>query len=125
MLISHRIITSLLQIDPPVSDRSQQLTLKSCEIEGIQTRQIPAQVVIGLVTQITKHPNADKLYICQVDAGTAGSFQVCTAASNVRTDAFVALAIPGCHLPHIDLTIQSRKMRGEESQGMICSKQEL
>lgn len=73
----------------------------------------------------SKHPNADTLTICQLDCGSHGQYQICTAADNIRADIFVPVALPGCYLPAIDLTIGARQMRGKDSNGMICAKVEI
>jgi len=90
------------------------LTLKSCEVEGYETRQIPAGVVIGKITKVVKHPNADKLWVCEIDIGKE-KLQIVTGATNLREGAFVPVAIDGTFLPAINLTIKSRPMRGLES----------
>jgi phenylalanyl-tRNA synthetase beta chain len=104
---------------------AQNLTLKTCEVEEVIHIQIPRDVVIGKVTAIHKHPQADKLIVCQVDCGDKGKFQICTGGENVVADSYVPVAIPWCYLPIIDLSIEPRKLRGEDSNGMICSKGEL
>lgn len=104
---------------------AKHLILKTCEVEESIVRTIPQDVVIGKVTATSKHPQADKLMICQVDCGAKGKFQICTGGENVVADSFVPVAIPGCYLPVIDLKIEPRKLRGEDSNGMICSKGEV
>jgi phenylalanyl-tRNA synthetase beta chain len=101
------------------------LTLKTCEVEEVVSRKIPEKVVIGKATEVGKHPEADKLFVCQVDCGSAGSYQILTGWENIVAGAYVAVAIPGCYLPVIDLQIDARKMRWLDSNGMICSKGEL
>lgn len=101
------------------------LTLKTCEVEEVIIRKIPEKVVIGKATSVSKHPEADKLSVCQVDCGPTGSFQILTGGENIIAGAYVAVAIPGCYLPVIDLQIEGRKMRWLDSNGMICSKGEL
>lgn len=104
---------------------ARQLTLKSCEVEEVYERKLPDLVVIGKVLTCEKHPDADKLTICQVDCGRLGTFQICTGATNIREQIYVPAALPGCFLPAIHLQIDPRTMRGVESNGMICSKEEL
>lgn len=57
-----------LDVDPQLI--ASQLTLKTCEVEEMHIRNIPDEVVIGKVTSVNPHPNADKLLICQLDCGT-------------------------------------------------------
>ena len=101
------------------------LTLKSFEIEWVQIRKLSELLVIGKCTSVTKHPQADKLNVCQVDCWSHGIFQILTGGENISEGKFVPTAIPGCFLPHINLQIDPRKMRGMDSNGMICSKWEI
>lgn len=125
MLCSTNLLKKYISLDIEPKDLMSSMTLHACEIEHVDVRTIPALVVIGYVVSTTKHPNADTLTICQLDCGAHGMFQICTAADNIVPNIYVPVALPGCHLPAIDLTIGERKMRGEESNGMICAKIEL
>lgn len=101
------------------------LTLSTCEIEGTEQRILPELLVIGYVKKVISHPNADKLVICTIDCGDRGEYQIITGGTNVQENTYVPVALPGCHLPAIQLDISERKMRGELSQGMICAKEEI
>ena len=104
----------------------KQMTMKIFEVEDeIVDNILPDLLVIWYVTAVTQHPNADKLKVCQIDCGTHGNFQICTGGENIVVDKYVPVALPGCYLPAIDLKIEPRPMRGEESNGMVCSKGEL
>ena len=81
-------------------------------------------VIVGRVDAVGPHPNADKLVLCQVDVGEAESLQIVCGAPNVREGMFAPVATIGATLP-IGLTIKSAKLRGEVSQGMLCSEKEL
>lgn len=81
-------------------------------------------VVVGHVLEKEKHPNADKLNKCLVDIGEGEPVQIICGAPNVDKGQKVAVAKPGAWLPgHVK--IKRSKLRGEESNGMICSLQEL
>ncbi len=112
-----------VSVDPKVL--ADVMTLKICEVEEIKTRSLPKDLVIWFVKETSAHPNADKLTVCQVDCWKVWEFQICCWAENVRAWIYVAVAIPWCHLPAIDLTIEPRELRWEASNGMICSKTEL
>src|SRR5262245_20635109 len=80
-------------------------------------------VFVGKVLECRKHPNADKLTLCRVEVGGEELHIVC-GAPNVRPGLTVAVARPGAHLAG-DLRIRKSKIRGETSEGMICSAREL
>jgi phenylalanyl-tRNA synthetase beta chain len=82
------------------------------------------EVVIARVVSAQRHPNADRLSLCQVDAGTGTILSVVCGAPNVRADRFYPFAPVGSTLPG-GVTIKKAKIRGEESQGMLCSAREL
>ncbi len=81
------------------------------------------KVVTGKIVEITKHPNADKLKICQVDVGDT-VLQIVTGADNVFEGAIVPVALHGSKLP-IGIRIKKSKLRGVVSNGMLCSEEEL
>jgi len=93
------------------------------EVDRHEVYEVPQKIVIGKVVSCEKHPDADKLNICQVDIGTSVRQIVC-GASNVRADIFVAVATIGAVMPG-GLKIKPVKLRGVESVGMICSSTEL
>jgi phenylalanyl-tRNA synthetase beta chain len=102
---------------------ARRLTLAGLEVEEAEETGPLARVVVGRVTAVRPHPNADKLVLCTVD--TQGrSVEVVCGASNVVENALVPLALVGASLP-IGLAIEKRDVRGVVSDGMICSKEEL
>ena len=114
-------------INPPLStqDLANQLTMAGLEVESLT----PAagtfdQVVVAKVVQTKPHPQADRLTLCEIDAGDDVPLAVVCGASNVRPGLMVALAKIGAHLPN-GLIIKETKLRGELSQGMLCSAEEL
>ena len=80
--------------------------------------------VIARIVTARKHPDADKLQVCQVDAGQ-GALQVVCGAPNARAGMLGVLARPGSYVPGLDLTIQAGEIRGQRSDGMLCSHKEL
>lgn len=93
------------------------------EVENIKTIEIPPKVVIGKILSCQKHPDADKLNVCQIDVGT-GVKQIVCGAANVINAEYVAVAMIGAVLPG-NLEIKYAKLRGIESEGMVCSSKEL
>ncbi len=93
------------------------------EVDSVEKISIPSKVVVGKVLEKVKHPEADKLSICQVDLGTQ-QVQIVCGAKNVEAGQFVPVATLGCDLGN-DFIIKEAKLRGVESNGMICSATEL
>jgi len=101
------------------------LTLAGVEIEAIENRGADFEnVVVAQITASAPHPNADRLSVCQVDDGSGQTRQIVCGAKNYRVGDKVPLALPGAVLPN-DLRIKASKLRGIESQGMLCSEKEL
>jgi len=80
-------------------------------------------VVVARIVECAKHPEADKLQVCQVDAGTHGMLQIVCGAPNARPGLVAPLATIGTQLG--ELTIKAARLRGVESNGMLCSAKEL
>jgi phenylalanyl-tRNA synthetase beta chain len=93
------------------------------EVDRHETIRVPDGVVVGYVEQCEKHPDADKLNVCQVNVGDEVRQIVC-GASNVHAGIYIALATVGAELPG-GLKIKEAKLRGVESHGMICSSKEI
>ena len=101
------------------------LTMLGLEVEGIAN---PAETlkgfVVGYVVEAVQHPNADRLRVCKVDTGS-GVLQVVCGAPNARTGMKGVFAPTGSYIPGTDLHLKASKIRGEESNGMLCSMREL
>jgi len=93
------------------------------EVDRIHEYRVPSKIVFGKVLECEKHPDADKLNICKVDIGSATRQIVC-GASNVRAGLSVAVATIGAVMPD-GMEIKPVKLRGVDSEGMICSSGEL
>ncbi|MFC0210984.1 phenylalanine--tRNA ligase subunit beta [Paenibacillus chartarius] len=95
------------------------------EVDGVESRNKGvSNTVVGYVKSREKHPDADKLSVCIVDVGTGEDLQIVCGAKNVAAGQKVPVAMVGAKLPG-DLAIKRAKLRGVESQGMICSAKEL
>lgn len=92
-------------------------------VEEIDERPTITGVVVGKIVAQEKHPNADRLHVCTIDIGAGKQLTIATAATNTAVGQVIPVATIGAQLPH--LKIEPRKMRGIESEGMLCSPDEL
>jgi len=107
------------------AELAKQLTLAGLEVESVTTVAPPfSGVVVGLVLESGCHPDAEKLSVCQVTTDGSNRLQIVCGAKNVRAGLKVAVAMEGAHLPD-DVIIKRAKLRGLESNGMLCSAREL
>lgn len=93
------------------------------EVDSLTQIEIPEKVVVGQIISCEKHPDADKLNVCQIDVGS-GIRQIVCGAANVVDAEYVAVATIGAVLPG-DFAIKHAKLRGVESEGMVCASSEL
>ncbi|WP_151634050.1 phenylalanine--tRNA ligase subunit beta [Noviherbaspirillum aerium] len=119
-------------VDPKMTsdELSHLLTMSGLEVEEVEAVAPPfSNVVVARVVEVAKHPNADRLNVCQVDAGTGTLLNIVCGAPNVRAGLKVACAMAGAKLPPGDdgkpFEIKVGQLRGVESQGMLCSAREL
>lgn len=114
-------------VDPKLSSEelSHLLTMAGLEVEELEPV-APAftSVVVAQVLEVVKHPDADRLNVCQVDIGSGTPQQIVCGAPNVAAGLKVPCALPGAELPG-DFKIKIAKVRGVESSGMLCSAKEL
>ncbi|WP_224824860.1 phenylalanine--tRNA ligase subunit beta [Cognatishimia sp. MH4019] len=114
-----------LETDASLDDILYALTDLGLEVEGVENPlDRLADFTIGKVMSAEKHPDADKLKVCQV-ATDAGETQIICGAPNAREGITVVIAKPGVYVPGIDTTIGVGKIRGIESYGMMCSEREM
>ena len=101
------------------------LTRAGVETKGIETRGAKIdQVFVSQITTSSRHPNADRLTVCEVDDGSGTKRQIVCGATNYKVGDKVPLALPGAKLPN-GTEIRKSKLRGVESEGMLCSAIEL
>ena len=101
------------------------LTRAGVETKGIETRSAKIdKVIVSQITASSRHPNADRLTVCEVDDGSGTKRQVVCGATNYKVGDRVPLALPGTKLPN-GVEIRKSKLRGVESEGMLCSPIEL
>ena len=104
---------------------AKRLTLAGLEVESLTPVAPPfSGVVVGEVLESARHPDAEKLSVCQVTTDGSNRLQIICGAKNVRAGLKVAVAMVGAHLPN-DMIISRAKLRGLESNGMLCSAREL
>ena len=125
MKVSLNWLRELVELPATVPALVDLLTMAGVEVEGIESRgaDFPFVVVCQLVSQ-DKHPNADRLNVCQVDEGTGTLRQIVTGASNQKVGDKIPLAQPGAVLPG-NFKIKAGKLRDVDSNGMLCSAKEL
>ena len=101
------------------------LTMAGLEVEDVAAAAPPfSGVVVGRIESVEKHPDADRLRVCTVDVGSPERLTIVCGAPNAAAGLLVPCALDGAELPG-DMTIRRTKMRGVESQGMLCSAREL
>ncbi|TFG81197.1 MAG: phenylalanine--tRNA ligase subunit beta, partial [Chromatiales bacterium] len=124
MKISERWLREFVSPSGDTAALVHQLTMQGLEVEGVEDAGPPLpQVVVGRVTDVAPHPNADRLRVCQVDVA-GKTVQIVCGAANVRAGGLYPVALPGATLPG-GLTIRSAALRGVDSAGMLCSAAEL
>ncbi|HDD0226246.1 TPA: phenylalanine--tRNA ligase subunit beta [Staphylococcus aureus] len=125
MLISNEWLKEYVTIDDSVSNLAERITRTGIEVDDLidYTKDIK-NLVVGFVKSKEKHPDADKLNICQVDIGDDEPVQIVCGAPNVDAGQYVIVAKVGGRLPG-GIKIKRAKLRGERSEGMICSLQEI
>ena len=99
------------------------LAMLGFPVDAVEARPQLSGIVVGRIVAMEKHPNADRLAVCTVDVAAEKPLTIATAATNVAVGQHVAVATIGARLPN--LIIERRKMRGLESEGMMCSADEL
>ena len=105
-------------------DLDELLTMSGLEVDDVQDlSKISKLIVVGEIVSIEKHPDADRLNICQVSVGLKKAIQIVCGAPNARVGIKVPCALVGAKLP--DFEIKKAKLRGVESNGMLCSAKEL
>ncbi len=125
MKISLNWLKHYVDIDVPVKELCDKMTLAGFEIEEIvDLSQTMKNVVVAKILEIEKHPDSDHLLICQLDIGENDPVQIVTGAQNVFVDAYVPAALHKSFLPN-GTKITKGKLRGVPSNGMMCSGEEL
>jgi phenylalanyl-tRNA synthetase beta chain len=124
MKVSLSWLREYVSWDMPAKDLADRLTMAGLEVEGIEDRyDYLKNVKVGKILNISPHPNADKLRLCQVDIGENVISLVC-GATNISKGQIVPTALPGTIFPN-GKVLEKGVIRGEKSEGMLCSEKEL
>ena len=125
MKISLQWLKDYVVLPGSVDALAEALTKGGTEVVGREDRgNIPDKIVVAQILSSAPHPNADRLSVCQVDDGSGQPRQIVCGAKNFRVGDKVPLALPGAVLGP-DFKIKAGKLRGEKSDGMLCSAKEL
>jgi len=124
MIVTKSWLNNFIDLNE-VSNKTLYETLNSIglEVDSIHTHAIPEKIVVGKILSCEKHPDADRLNVCQIDIGS-GIRQIVCGAANVVDAEYVPVATIGAKLGE-DFEIKHAKLRGVESEGMVCSASEL
>ncbi len=124
MKISEQWLRELLPVDDPVDALAERLTMAGLEVDSVTPAAPPFEgVVVAEIVTCEPHPQADRLQVCSVEAGS-GRLQIVCGAPNARPGLKAPLATVGAVLPG-DFRVDKAKLRGVESLGMLCSVKEL
>ena len=125
MKISEQWLREFVNPTASVRELAERLTLAGIEVSSLNEA-LPSleNVVVAEICGVNRHPQADKLTVCQVQTGAGKTLQIVCGAPNARTGMKAPLALPGARLSD-GTEIQVSQLRGMESQGMLCSAREL
>ncbi len=125
MNLSMKWLGDYVKADMPIKEYCHALTMSGSKVEGyeIEGSEI-SNVVVGKLLSVVPHENSDHLVVCQVEVGKEAPIQIVTGASNVNAGDIVPVALDGSTLPG-GIKIKKGKLRGVESNGMLCSLGEL
>lgn len=125
MKFSVNWLREFVDLPDKIDNLAELLTLAGVEIEAIEERGAKIdKVIVAQIKESSRHPNADRLTVCVVDDGSGQQRQIVCGATNYKVGDKVPLALPGAVLPN-GLEIKQSKLRGVESEGMLCSGKEL
>ena len=125
MKLSRNWLNEFTKVDVNDKDFCERMTMSGSKVEGVEVLgQEITNVVVGRVTEITRHPDSDHLWVCQVDVGRDAPVQIITGAQNVHQGDLVPAALHKSTLPG-GVRIEKGKLRGLKSEGMLCSLGEL
>jgi len=132
MLISKKLLENYVELPKELDaqELSEKISTSIVEVDNFFDQEKELENIIAAkITEINNHPNADKLKICQVDAGNRGILKIVCGGNNLSKGMIVALALPGAkvkwHGEGEPVILEKAKIRGIESDGMICAAEEI
>ncbi|MGQ2374301.1 phenylalanine--tRNA ligase subunit beta [Companilactobacillus zhachilii] len=124
MKISVNWLKEYIPVNHTVEEMANKISLTGIESGPVKLGEELTNLVVGHITSVVPHPDSDHLKVCQVDVGETEDIQIVCGAPNVATDQYVIVALHGAHLPG-GVKIKRGKLRGQESNGMICGLDEV
>ena len=126
MILSRNWLNEFVDLkDITDKEFNDEMTLSGSKVETIERPDENLKnVVVGKILEMKRHENSDHMWVCQIDVGQAEPVQIVTGAWNIHVGDYVPAALHGAHLPG-GVTIEKGKLRGVESDGMLCSLKEL
>ena len=125
MRLSVRWLKHLINVEIDVQKIIDTLTMAGIEVEEVvDLGMLSGRIVVAKVLEVAPHPDADRLRVCRVDIGTGEPVMIVCGAPNVTAGVLYPCALPGARLPE-GLEIRKSKIRGQVSEGMLCSAREL
>ena len=125
MRVPYTWLAEWVSVPWPAAELGSRLTMAGFELEALEAAAPPfTGVIVAEILEATRHPQADKLQVCKVATGQGEPVQIVCGAANARVGLKSALAVVGAKLPG-GLDIKAAKLRGVDSQGMLCSAKEL
>ena len=135
MLVSLNWLKDYTDVKVPVSEFCDRMIMSGSDMETCEELGAGIEgVVVGRIEKIEKHPQADKLVVCQLNVGKEETVQIVTGATNVYEGGYVPVALDGAHIPgplhgqpktEDGVIITAGELRGIASNGMLCGPQEL
>lgn len=125
MKVSYNWLKKYLDLDMPAKDLAEKIERTAVEVDSVDVAEEGLKkLVVGHILSMTNHPDSDHLHICSVDVGEESPLQIVCGAPNVAADQKVIVALPGSRIGG-NVKIKRSKMRGVESEGMICALDEI
>ncbi|MFC6175842.1 phenylalanine--tRNA ligase subunit beta [Companilactobacillus huachuanensis] len=124
MKISVNWLKEYITVNHTVEEMANKISLTGIESGPVKLGEELTDLVVGHITSIQPHPDSDHLKVCQVDVGESKDIQIVCGAPNAAVDQYVIVALHGAHLPG-GVKIKRGKLRGQESNGMICGLDEV